>query len=220
MTLHSDAATGTLLPGALYNYLKACKIDDQSNERGNQTIGLTPLALAARNGQKDTVQLLLDNSAKVDALSTQYRTPLWIVTNRGRGEDRPEIVELLLKRGADVKYSHSTLYDSTPLMNELNQGRDPDVIQLLVEMGGKTPAAEEIAKKLDDPIINDAMQSTQQRSNLRATIVDLITALILFIIAWANNPAITGIANKVFKKFQISGKKDSPMAKKIAAVSR
>lgn len=63
------------------------------------------------------------------------------------------------------------------------------------------------------------MKSTEQRTNLRATIVDLITALILFILAWANNAALTGIANKVWKKFQISGDKDSPTAKRIAAVS-
>ncbi|KAI2470761.1 hypothetical protein F4781DRAFT_167829 [Annulohypoxylon bovei var. microspora] len=216
MSLYSDAATGILTKRALNDYLKAHKIDERSTEKGNSTIGLTPLAIAARNGHADVVRLLLDNGAEVDAFSTQLRTPLWILTSRGLGNNRVEIANLLLKHGADAKYSCPTLQNgSTPLENELKQGKEPGVIQLLVQHGGTTDTALELAAKLGHPDIDNAMRSTQQRNNLRDAIVSLITALILFIIAWLNSSALTGFANSFFNKFQISGNRTNGMAKKI-----
>lgn len=221
MTLHGDAAAGVLTQAALDGHLRTCKIDDPSTENGNGTIGFTALAIAARNGHVDVVRLLLDNNANVDALSTQHRTPLWTVTARGRGVSRAEIVDILLKHKADAKYSHADLQSgSTPLVNELKQLKDPEVIQLLVDANGITDAAAKLASEIGDPAIDDAMKSNQDRTKLRATIVDLVISLIQFILAWANSAALTGMANKIFKKFQISGNKDSPFAKKIAVVSR
>ncbi|KAI1076033.1 hypothetical protein F5B20DRAFT_338770 [Whalleya microplaca] len=218
MSLHSDAANGVLTTTALNEYLKTHKIDEPSAETGNGTIGLTPLSLAVRNGHAEVARLLLDNGAEVDALSSQRRTPLWIVTSRGRGDNRAEMVDILLKHRANAKYSDSALQGgSTPLENELKQRRDPEVIQLLVHHDGKTDAATRLAAELRSPEVDDAMKSTQQRSRFRDAIVGLIAALILFILAWANNAALTRIADRVFKKFQISGNTDSPMGKKIAA---
>ncbi|KAI1773221.1 hypothetical protein F4818DRAFT_120986 [Hypoxylon cercidicola] len=218
MSLYLDSASGTLTSTSLDDYLRVYQINEPSKESGNGTNGLTPLALAARNGHSEVVRILLEKGAEVDALSKSRRTPLWIMTFRGRGDNRAEIVNLLLKHGADAKYSDSNLHSgSTPLENELKQLKDPEVIQLLVQNGGKTDAASKLAEELNNPDIHDAMKSTEQRSNLRATIVNLITALILFILAWANSAALTGVANKVLKKFQISGNKDSAMAKRIAA---
>ncbi|KAI1103039.1 hypothetical protein F4804DRAFT_311348 [Jackrogersella minutella] len=218
MSLYSDAATGTLIATALDDYLQAHKIDERSTEERNGTIGLTPLALAARNGHAEVVRLLLDNDAEVDALSSQRRTPLWVVTARGQGDNRAEIVSILLKHGADAKYSDSTLQGgSTPLENELVQHKDPRVVELLVEHGGTTDTALELAAKLGEPEIDEAIRPTQHRTNLRDFIVSLITALILFILDWANSPVLTGIANSVLNKFQISGNRTSPMAMKIEA---
>ncbi|KAI0011061.1 hypothetical protein F4779DRAFT_574877 [Xylariaceae sp. FL0662B] len=218
MSLYSDAATGVLISAALHDYLKTHNIDEPSKETGNGTIGFTPLALAVRNGHADVVRLLLDNDAEVDALSSQRRTPLWIATARGRGDNRAEIVDILLKHRANAKYSDPDLQGgSTPLENELKQRRDPEVIQLLVQNDGKTDTAVKLAADLRNPYIDDAMKSTEERSKLRDAIVGLVTALILFVLAWANSAALSGIANKVFAKFHISGNKDSPMARKIAA---
>ncbi|KAG8532879.1 uncharacterized protein KY384_002757 [Bacidia gigantensis] len=218
MTLHGDAAAGVLTQATLDVHLRTCKIDAPSTENGNGTIGFTALAIAARNGQSGAVRLLLDNNANVDALSTQHRTPLWTVTARGRGDSRAEIVDVLLKHKADAKYSHANLQGgSTPLVNELKQLKDPEVIQLLVDANGTTDAATKLAAGIGDPTIDDAMKSNEDRTKLRAAVVVVVVSLIQFILAWANSAALTGIANKIFTKFKISGNKDSPMAKKIAA---
>ncbi|KAI1136480.1 hypothetical protein F5Y05DRAFT_405384 [Hypoxylon sp. FL0543] len=218
MTLYTDAATGSLTGRALDEYLKTQDIDEPSTEDGNSTIGLTPLALAARHGHAEVVRLLLEKGAQVDAPSSQRRTALWLVTSRGQGDNRAEIVNILLNHGANAKYSDPALLDgSTPLENELKQRKDPEVIQLLVQNGGETDAARKLADSLGEPEIDDAMKSTKQRSRLRDAIVSLITSIILFILAWANSAALTGIANKVFNKFQISGTKKSAWTKKIEA---
>ncbi|KAI5462816.1 hypothetical protein BGZ63DRAFT_452327 [Mariannaea sp. PMI_226] len=219
MSFYNDAAKGILTQPTLDEYRRASNFDINapSAEAGNGTLGLTALALAAKNGHMEVVRLLLGSNADPDGLSSQHRTPLWIVTMRGRGDNRAEIVSLLLQYHAKPDYCHNELQNgSTPLVNELKQLKDPEVVRLLVDKNGRTEAAVKLAADLADPEIDDAMLSNQQRSKFRSAIIDLISALILFILAWANSPAMDGIANKVFKKFQIRGNKDSNTAKKIA----
>ncbi|KAI1385442.1 uncharacterized protein F4822DRAFT_445394 [Hypoxylon trugodes] len=216
MSLYSDAATGVLTSAALDKYLETYNINEPSAEKGSSTLGLTPLAVAARNGHAEVVRLLLDKGAEVDAFSTQRRTPLWIVTSRGKGDNRVEIVDLLLKHGANVLYSDSSLQSgSTPLVNELAQRKDPEVIQLLVKNGGSTDAAVEATARLGRPEIDEAMKSPQQRGFARDSIVSLILAFILLILDLANNLIETG--HQIFNKFQIRGERDSQMAEKIKA---
>ncbi|KAI0121863.1 hypothetical protein F4814DRAFT_406799 [Daldinia grandis] len=214
MSLHSDAATGVLTDAALNNYLNTCKINEPSSEQWGGTKGLTPLALAARNGHADIVRLLLEKGAMVDALSSQLRTPLWIVTARGRGDNRAEIVQILLSYGADPNYSISTLQDgSTPLENELKQQKDPDVVRLLVQNGGKTDKVISLAAGLGIPEINAAMGSPKQGGNMLEIIVSLIIAVIYYIFNWVHSAALA--AGSVLKKYPISGRMESPMTKEV-----
>lgn len=218
MSFFSDIKTGALTSASLDEYLVTHNIDDPSMDNDNGTFGLTPLALAVRNGHAEAVRLLLDKGAKVDALSSGYRTPLWIVTSRGKGDNRAEIVDLLLRRGANSKYSNPDLQcGSTPLENELKQRKDPEVIQLLVKSDGKTDAAEKLASKLDQQEIDEAMDPAGQMGKLGGTFVNIIITVIMFILAWANT-ALAGIANQVFERFQISGRKNARLAQQVFAV--
>lgn len=199
MALYADAAAGVLTRTTLISYLKNSGINKPSQEKGKSTFGLTPLALAARNGHVETVRLLLSHGADADALSSNYRTPLWIVTAQGRGRGRAEIVELLLKHKANARYSHPQLEDgSKPLENELTHLKNPDVIQLLVEENGTTAKAEKLAAKIADSEINDAMISTRQRRKFRSATVNLVSAIIHFVLICISNTAITTMMHKVF----------------------
>ncbi|KAI2635881.1 hypothetical protein GGS26DRAFT_581507 [Hypomontagnella submonticulosa] len=212
MSFYRDAADGTLTSESLDGYLQNHNINDPSTESGNGTKGLTALALAARNGHIDVVRLLLDKGAEVDGRSTQNRTPLWVMTTRSRGGNRAEIVELLLEHKAAVKHSDPKLQGgSTPLENELRLEKDPKVVRILVQNGGITDAAKDLASGLNRPEIDDAMELNQETSNLRETFATIISALILFILAWAN------IAGRVFNIFQISGSNDDNLARMIEA---
>ncbi|MBV8900922.1 MAG: ankyrin repeat domain-containing protein [Verrucomicrobia bacterium] len=65
-------------------------------ERDRQGLG-RGLLVASLLGFKETVKLLLDNGAEVDARSEDRRTPLMLAASKGYGE----IVKILLDAGAD-----------------------------------------------------------------------------------------------------------------------
>lgn len=221
MSLHKDAADGKLTKPLLNDHLRSSKIDDISTNTSDGTKGFTPLAIAAMNGHVNVVGLLLDNNANPDRFSTFHRTPLWIVTARGGGDGRPEIVDMLLKKKANPDATHPDLDNQTPLLNELHQRKDPEVIKSLVDYNASTKEAQAVADQLNDPRISDAMLRKWQRSKIRTEIVGLITQLILFIIAWVNSPTVQGIVKGVAKKvYDITGDKTSKESEAISKVSR
>ncbi|KAI8963485.1 hypothetical protein F5Y11DRAFT_319384 [Daldinia sp. FL1419] len=214
MSLYSDVSTGILTDASLDNHLNTCKINEPSTEKGNGTFGLTPLAVAAKNGHADIVRLLLEKGAMVDALSSQLRTPLWIVTSRGQGDNRAEIVQLLLRYGANPTYSNPTLQNgSTPLENELKQNKDPEVIQLLVQHGGKTDKSIDLADRLRRREIDEVMVSPEQATNVLEFTVSVILAVIMYIFDWVYNAVL--MAGSVLERYPISGRTDDPIMKEI-----
>ena len=95
------------------------------------TIGMTALHLAAKNGHKGTAELLLANNAEVNAKTKSGNTPLHIAADAGR----KEVTELLLAYKADVNTKDNQPFRMTPLHLAAIKGHK-DVVELLRQHGG------------------------------------------------------------------------------------
>jgi ankyrin repeat protein len=71
--------------------------------------GATPLHFAAYNGNKECIQLLLDQGAHVNAQESNNLTPLHITADKGQ----KECIQLLVENGAHVNVQNN--YGETPL---------------------------------------------------------------------------------------------------------
>jgi cytohesin len=95
--------------------------------------GLTPLFVAAANGHKDVVELLLASGADANARDSNGATPLQSAALSGHAD----VVGLLLAKGAvaDAKTKDGT----TPLCNAAEKGHK-DVVELLLSKGADANA--------------------------------------------------------------------------------
>jgi len=101
----------------------------------------TPLIIAARNGNLDSVKMLLRYKADIEARGTvkvddqviEGCTPLWAAAATGH----LDVVKLLIERNADV--DGRTLTNSTPLRAAAYDGR-LDIVSCLVENGADVNA--------------------------------------------------------------------------------
>ena len=102
----------------------------------------TPLIIAARNGNLESVKILLRYKADIEARGTvkdtdgkvvEGCTPLWAAVDTGH----LDVVKLLLERNADV--DSRILTDSTPLRVAAYDGR-LDIVSYLVEHGADVNA--------------------------------------------------------------------------------
>ncbi|XP_020606978.1 protein fem-1 homolog B-like [Orbicella faveolata] len=100
----------------------------------------TPLIIAARNGNLDSVKMLLEYNADIEARGTvkvngqviEGCTPLWAAAN-----GHLDVVKLLIERNADV--DGRNLLNSTPLRAAAYDGR-LDIVSCLVENGADVDA--------------------------------------------------------------------------------
>jgi hypothetical protein len=70
----------------------------------NPANGWTPLMYAAFKGHTETVRLLLDNRARVDAVTDNGTSALMLAAMEGHRE----VVELLLAKGANAKAANAS----------------------------------------------------------------------------------------------------------------
>jgi ankyrin repeat protein len=110
------------------------------NAKNILRLGRTPLHQAAWDGHKEIVELLITNSANVDALDRYRETPLHAAADEGH----KEIAELLIANGADVDGKYNTNYNTkTPLHYAAGEGHK-EIIELLIANGAdvdvKTPS--------------------------------------------------------------------------------
>jgi outer membrane protein assembly factor BamB len=81
---------------------------------------------AVRNGDADAIAATLDQGCDVNAQNEIGISALWIAA----GKDKPEIVELLIARGADVNVRDLIWYQ-TPLVIAAREGSDDSFTHLL-----------------------------------------------------------------------------------------
>jgi ankyrin repeat protein len=106
----------------------------------------TPLILAAYNGHVDAVRLLLEHNADVNSQNDRGRTPLHNAIRCDRFKaDRPQIVQLLLKHGANANIRN---YNKrrTPLHLASKRADLLDILRLLLEHGADLDAEDKDGK--------------------------------------------------------------------------
>lgn len=201
MSLHGDSQAGTLTRASLQKYLV---LVDTNVEDKN---GFTPLALAVKNGHPSVVKLLLQSGATVDKSIRDGRTPLYLAANAK--QNRPRIVQLLLEQSPkpDVDAASPEWSNETPLMAAITQGRDPEVVQLLVDAGAsltKTNDRGETAVSLADQTTNTAIKNALvpkgQGSSIGSALAQLLVSALLFALAYAEKwPGVKEIIQNVIR---------------------
>jgi ankyrin repeat protein len=95
--------------------------------------GNTPLHIAVRQKQPETVSYLLGLGAEVNCLNSNKQTPLHVSSYLGNGD----ITKLLIKKGADVSLADYTMH--TPLHYAARNGSN-EVTEILLKSGAPPEA--------------------------------------------------------------------------------
>lgn len=99
----------------------------QKGADGNYTLcSYTPLHIAARDGKKEIVKLLLEKNVDSNVKNNQGHTPLHLAVYKGK----KDIVELLINNKADVNVQNN--YGNTPLHYAVYSG-NYEIIELLLK---------------------------------------------------------------------------------------
>ena len=196
-SIFEDCWRGTLTIDRLQAYREVANLDVDAPSGTKQ---ITPLAAACWKGHLNVVRMLLDNpqiAASPDAPSLRGRTPLHFSTSQSPRKNRTAIVRLLIDAGANVDASSKEDGLNTPLMYALTRVKDIEVVRLLVDAGASLDAqndqgksAQDLARAQGDRFTR-ALQGSRGRTPPVVAAIDIVLAVIMFIIAWTNNPALT-----------------------------
>jgi len=88
------------------------------------------LSIAAKNGNKEIVKLLIEKGAKIDVQINMYPILIWAIKN-----DDIELANLLIEKGADVN-AKDDIFGDTPLSMAAEKG-NKEIVKLLIEKGAK-----------------------------------------------------------------------------------
>lgn len=153
---YSEEKWGSLFPihiaSVFHNHeilRELLKVKDNVNLRTNDDDSWTPLILAAANEtdenkdiQKQTLGLLLESGADINAYSKTGITPVSVACENGN----EKIVEYLLKHGSIINYIN-TKDETSPLYIACQEGQD-SIIKLLLKYGAEINFCQEGASLL------------------------------------------------------------------------
>lgn len=127
--------------GANPNQVNYTRCVDELNPSINMADQRTPLHFAAARGHFQTVQILLEHSAEVDAKDFYSNTPLHLAADA-------ESAKSLISKGAEVNAKNR--WNQTPLYRAICLGR-LEVVKVLVENNAS----------LETPIVGDGLNALQ-----------------------------------------------------------
>ncbi|TFY69357.1 hypothetical protein EVJ58_g458 [Rhodofomes roseus] len=216
--LHDHAYRGTLTEELLQRFLAGADPSFINSIGGEKK--LTPLAAACLRGHLDVVRLLLENRADANAVSSRERPPLFYVTSRTTN-NRLDIARALLNAGADVDKRFPKDENATALMNALTEVRDKDLVHELVDHGASLSAKNDGGQSVRDLAkevgMDQELLTKQERNATRGAVIDLIVALVMFVIAYVNSGLIKDVAfGTISKLYEVSGAKGKNLVQDMA----
>ena len=129
LSLHTAAENGNMeVVTAILTML--AKHKTKGINAAEATFGLTPLHLAAANGHKQVVELLLASGCNADAKESTGRTPLHSAAFRGQ----QDVAEVLIANGSNV--NAKTNNGKTPLDWAIISHKT-EMVTFIQEKGGK-----------------------------------------------------------------------------------
>ncbi|GLT42368.1 hypothetical protein SLA2020_163710 [Shorea laevis] len=146
----------------------------------------TPLHAASAGGQKDNVEVLLENHADPNAVSPEHRTPLMLAISALS----VDCVKLLLEGKADA--NHTSLSGSTTLALAAHKG-SPGIIKCLLKYGANPEAIDCRGLK---PIITAAIRGNTEAVE---TLVP-VTTRIQTVVDWSADGIMKHVCSEEGKK--------------------
>jgi cytohesin len=122
----------------------------------------SPLHVAAFNLDLPAMELLIGKNADVNAVGALGETPLHMALRADRDKDpvlRKAVVELLIRKGADVNARVKNEWGSTPLAMAVSYWLSDEMIEFLIEHGADVKLAPRLTEQ--GSLLHDAVDANR-----------------------------------------------------------
>ena len=155
--------------------LEAAKDEDKYINKKEEH-GYFPLYVACKNGDNDIVELLLEKGANLDEKNEQRQTALIIAIQENQEKSHLEVIETLLKAGADLLYTDNTGHTA---LDWAQQNDDDDVIRLLIQYAPSTSTSTSRSSSSNSTSRSSTSSKSKSKSfsvgSVEPTALDVVT---------------------------------------------